>query len=91
MVQEGDLLYIRPRNSSTSGGMIMKFESSYRGEEDLSYHGSPWYENFIACTDPVTGEKKEFGDQSYTWRSAIGYIKFIQEQIAKVKNIVSYI
>ena len=42
MVQEGDLLYIRPRNSSTSGGMIMKFESSYRGEEDLSYHGSPW-------------------------------------------------
>ena len=40
MVQEGDLLYIRPRNSSTSGGMIMKFESSYRGEEDLSYHAA---------------------------------------------------
>ena len=84
MVQEGELLYIRPRNSSTSGGMIMKFDSSYRGEEDLSYHGSPWYENFIVCTDPVTGEKKKFGDQ-------IGYIKFLQEQIAKVKNIVSYI
>lgn len=57
-MQEGELLYIRPRNSSTSGGMIMRFESSYRGEEDLSYHGSPWYENFIVCTDPVTGKSK---------------------------------
>lgn len=90
MVQEGELLYIRPRNSSTSGGMIMKFESSYRGEEDLSYHGSPWYENFIVCIDPVTGERKEFGDQNYIWRSAIEYIKYLQEKLRDVRNIVSY-
>lgn len=90
MVQEGELLYIRPRNGNTSGGMIMKFESSYRGEEDLSYHGSPWYENFIVCTDPVTGERKEFGDQSYIWQSAIGYIKYLQEKLRKVQVVVSY-
>ena len=90
-MQSGELLYVRPLKENRKNGMIMRFESSYRGDEDLSYHGSPWYENFIVCTDPMTGEKKEFGDQSFTWRSAIGYIKFLQDQIAKVKNIVSYI
>lgn len=90
MLQSGDLLYVCPRNNNASGGMIMRFESSYRGEEDLSYHGSPWYENFIVCTDPTTGEKKEFGDQSYTWQSAIGYIKYLQEKLSKIHNIVSY-
>lgn len=90
MLQNGELLYVRPRDSNTSDGTIMRFESGYRGEEDLSYHGSPWYENFIVCTDPTTGEKKEFGDQSYTWRSAIGYIKCLQEKLSEVRNIVSY-
>lgn len=90
-MQSGELLYVRPIKGNGQNGMIMRFESSYCGNEDLSYHGSPWYENFIVCTDPMTGEKKEFGDQSFTWRSVIGYIKFLQDKIAKVKNIVSYI
>lgn len=90
-MQSGDLLYIRPKKGNKQSGIIMMFESGYRGDEDLSYHGSPWYEEFIVCLDPSTGEKREFGDQNYTWTNAIGYIKCLQEQIAKAKNILSYI
>ena len=46
-MQSGELLYVRPIKGNGQNGMIMRFESSYCGNEDLSYHGSPWYENFI--------------------------------------------
>lgn len=89
-MEKGDLLYICPSRTDMRNGFLGVFQKQYRGSEDLSYHGSPWYEEFIICTDPKTGEVSHYGDQKYSWRSATGYIQSLQNKLDKIKNIVQF-
>ncbi|MFR1480269.1 MAG: hypothetical protein ACLSB9_33655 [Hydrogeniiclostridium mannosilyticum] len=47
-MEKGDLVYITP-NKGNGKGIIMAYEKSYQGDEDMSLHGSPLYEDFIEC------------------------------------------
>lgn len=88
-MKKGDLVYIVPRNSKGKG-VIMAYEKSYQGNEDMSLHGSPLYEDFIICTDLKTGERKGFGDRDYHWCDPIGKIEQLQEALAKIKHIAQF-
>ena len=86
-MQIGDLLYITPRIGNLGSGVFGIFQEQYKGNENLSLHGSPWYEDFIICMDPKTGKKQHYGSQDYAWRDAGGYIKCLQDNLHKIKNL----
>ena len=67
---------------------LYKIIKTYEGDDDLSYHGSPWYETFIEAQDLETGEIKTFGDQKYNWCDAKAYIKNLENKINAIKKIV---
>lgn len=89
-MEKGDLLYVRPKRMDRKNGVFGIFQEQYRGSEDLSYHGSPWYENFIVCTDPKTGETKRYGDQTYSWCDAKGYIISLQSKLDEIKKFTQW-
>jgi len=84
----GDIIYVT-RNRSPKGKCFI-YQNTFRGNVDLSHHGSPLYEQFIVCVDPKTGEQKQFGDQEYNWHDAVGMISYLQEKLHKIKNIATY-
>ena len=88
-MEKGDLVYITP-NKGNGKGIIMASEQSYQGDEDMSLHGSPLYEDFIECSDLKTGERKSFGDRDYHWCDPIGKIERLQEALAKIKHIAQF-
>ena len=69
-------------------GKLYKVLKTYEGDDDLSYHGSPWYETFIEAQDLETNEVKIFGDQKYRWCIAKNYIKSLEEKLDKIKRIL---
>lgn len=69
-------------------GKLYKVLKTYEGDDDLSYHGSPWYETFIEAQDLETNEVKTFGDQKYHWCIAKNYIKSLEEKLDKIKRIL---
>lgn len=88
-MEKGDLVYITPRKGNGKS-FIMAYEKSCQGDEDMSLHGSPLYEDFIVCTDLKTGERKRFGDRAYHWCDPIGKIEQLQEALAKIKHIAQF-
>lgn len=88
-MKKGDLVYIVPLNKKDKG-VIMAYEKSYQGDEDMSLHSSPLYEDFIVCTDLKTGERKSFGNRNYHWCDPIGKIERLQEALAKIKHIAQF-
>lgn len=89
-MKKGDLLFIRPRMGNGKGGVIMAYERSYQGDEDISHHGSPLYENFIVCRDLATGVEKCFGDLHYVWCDPLRRIEHLQETLAKIEHIAQF-
>lgn len=69
-------------------GKLYKVLKTYEGDDDLSYHGSPWYETFIEAQDLETNEVKTFGNQKYHWYIAKNYIVSLEEKLAKIKRIL---
>lgn len=69
-------------------GNLYKVVKTYEGDEDLSYHGSPWYETFIEAEDLETGEIKTFGSQKYNWCDAKTHIKYLEDKINEIKRIL---
>lgn len=88
-MEKGDLLYITKRKGNEPG-VIMAYEKSYTGNEDLSLHGSPMYEDFIVCTNLKTGDRKSFGSQTYHWCDPIGRIKKLQDALWKIRNLAQF-
>mgnify|MGYP005764372989 FL=1 len=62
-MEKGDLLYITKRKGNEPG-VIMAYEKSYTGNEDLSLHGWPIYEDFIVWTNLKTADRESFGSQA---------------------------
>lgn len=69
-------------------GKLYKVLKTFEGDDDLSYHGSPWYETFIEAQDLRTNEIKTFGDQKYHWQIAENYIKYLEDKISAIKRII---
>lgn len=89
-MEKGDLLYITKRKGNEPG-VIMAYEESYKGDEDLSLHSSPpIYENFIICTDLKTGARKSFGSETYSWCDPIARIKGLQDALWKIRNLAQF-
>ena len=69
-------------------GNLYKVLKCYKGDTDLSYHGSPWYETLIDAQDLETNEIKTFGEQKYNWYEARSYIKNLEDKIKNIKKLL---
>lgn len=87
--KNGELLYVCKKDSNWTNGIYVIYRDKYKGDVDLSYHGCPWYEEFIVCEDLNSRQRIDFGNQTYTWRSVDGYIKELQNKLINIKKIVS--
>lgn len=85
--KSGELLYVCNKNKAWKDGVFVLYRDEYKGDEDLSYHGSPWYENFIVCEYLDSRDKVEFGDQTWCWCSVNEYIKTMQNKLEEIKKI----
>jgi len=83
----GELLYVCKRNRNWRDGVFVLYRGEHKGDVDLSYHGSPYYENFIVCEYLDSRDKVEFGDETYSWRSVDEYIKSMQNKLEEIKKI----
>lgn len=66
-------------------GRLYKVIKSYKGDEDMSHHGSPYYYNYIDAQDIETGEVKTFCDVYYCWRLASDYIKSLEDKLERIR------
>lgn len=87
--KNGELLYVYKKNNNHfENGVFVLYRETYEGNEDLSYHGSSWYETFIEAEDLETGEIKTFGSQKYHWCNAKIHIKYLEDKINAIKKIL---
>ena len=85
--RSGELLYVCLKGRDWKDGLFVLYRDSYEGKEDLSYHGSPWYETFIVCEYLDSRDRVEFGDQKYCWRSVNEYIKSMQNDLKEINKV----
>ena len=86
-IQIKGIYYVYPKNR-ISDGFLVQVTNEYEGNDDLSYHGSPWYEQFIAGFVVDSGEEKEFGDQTYNWCDADSLIKNYIRRMDEIRKIL---
>ena len=84
--RSGELLYVCKKPGWINGIFVI-YRDKYNGDEDLSYHGSPFYETFIVCEYLDSRERVEFGSGTYCWRSANEYIKTLQNKLKEIGKI----
>lgn len=65
---------------------LYKVIDCYDGDVDLSYHGSPYYEQFIVAEPILCGSKITFGSEHYTWHIAEDYIMWLENNRKEVKK-----
>lgn len=95
IIEKGTVLYIAA-NRGTHGITVqdpglMILQRKSKGTEDISYHGSPTYEDFVVCTDPKTGKEAQFGSQDYHWCDALGEIDGLKDELHKIHAIAAYV
>ena len=89
--RSGELLYVCRKDGyrdNWENGVYVLYRDTYKGKEDLSYHGSPWYETFIVCEYLDSRDRVEFGDETYCWQPVNEYIKHLQNKLKEIKKIV---
>lgn len=85
--KNGELLYVYRRYTDSENGVLVFFRGEHKGDVDLSYHGSPHYENFIVCEYLDSHDRVEFGDQTYCWRPVDEYIKDMQNKLKEIQRL----
>lgn len=85
--RSGDLLYVCRKGSGKTSGLFVLYRDTYKGFEDLSYHGSPWYEKFIICEYLDSRDRVDFGNQQWEWYKASEYICELQKKLNKIKEL----
>lgn len=94
-LHEGDILLVCIRRTygddDLLSGNIVRLKRTYEGSVDLSYHGSPWYEQFIVAENLENGEVREYGDQTYKWVVLRNYMRNLKSHIEKIKDELKYI
>ena len=87
--RNGELLYVCKRDSNWQNGLYVLYRDKYEGDVDLSYHGSPWYEEFIVCEYLDSRDRVDFGNQIWCWRSVNEYIKTMQKKLKEIQSIAN--
>jgi hypothetical protein len=85
-IEKDDIIVVFVRGSSAGGGDLVQVVDVYEGDDDLSYHGSSWYELFIKGKNLETGEVKEYGNQTYSWVHPMSYISNLEKKIRLAKD-----
>lgn len=70
-------------------GELYKVLNQYKGDEDQSYHGSPWYYDYIEIQNLNTREMKTLCVQKSNFKVATKYIKNLEEKIKIIKKLLS--
>ena len=65
---------------------LYKVTDCYEGDVDLSYHGSPYYEQFIIAERISDGSRTTFGSEHYTWHIAEDYIMKLENNGKEVRR-----
>ena len=84
---EGSILYIYERRNPRVTCKLVVLKKEYQGDQDISYHGSPEYETFIECVDPITNKVETYGSEHYSWTNALDYIKTLHEKLDKIREV----
>lgn len=85
-----ELLYVCKKDgwyNNWQNGMIVLYKGYHKGNYDLSYHGTPYYETFIECERLDNYDDIDFGDEKYCWRPVKEYIKDLQDKILHIKDL----
>ena len=86
--KNGELLYVCKKDNDWKDGVFVLYRGIYEGDEDLSYHGSPWYETFIICEYLDSRDRVDFGHRTYSWRPVYSYIKELQNTLNEIRKII---
>lgn len=85
--EKGTLYLVRSKHGyNKENEKIIKLTDTYEGTEDLSYHGSPWYETFLVGTDLETGNKVTFGSENYNWKILKDYIDELETKLKEINS-----
>lgn len=89
--EKNTIVYVTPGRNAIGPRkpMLLLFQYTFKGAEDISTHGSPMYEDFIVCIDPKTGEKHQFGSLGYNWCDAMGKIETLKNNLNKIHSIAA--
>lgn len=85
-----ELLYVCKKEDwrdNWKNGIIVLYKGCHKGTEDLSHHGSPYYETFIECEFLENYDDVDFGSTEYCWRPVKEYIKNLQDKILHIKDL----
>lgn len=85
--RSGELLYVCKKDKNWRSGLYVLYRDKYEGDKDLSYYGSPYYEEFIVCEYLDSRDRVDFGDQTWCWCPVNEYIKELQEKLNKIKKL----
>lgn len=93
---KGDILIIQPYidtghftyKDAQKKRKIIIYQSERNGE-DISYHGTPYYEKLITVKDALTGELCEYGSQRWHWMKVLDYIDGLEDKLHDVYKLVS--
>lgn len=69
-------------------GELYRVISTWKGTENLSYHGSMSFETFIQAQNLTTGECTTFGSGKYRWQNAKDYIADLESRLKGSKELV---
>jgi len=93
--EKGDILLVyldcRDFHRTPADGFPVRFIKAFEGTEDLSYHGSPWYETFIEVENLKTGKIDTYGNQTYSWVSLSYYLNQIKESRETAINALQFL
>ena len=89
-----EVIYIYPKDryepciSDFEKGFFAVVDGFHEGDEDLSYHGSPFYEQFVDCHNCITLEQGSYGSQAYEWIYVKDYMIRLKELLMKIKMML---
>ena len=93
--EKGEILLVyldcRGYHNTPADGFPVRFIRSYEGNEDLSYHGSPWYETFIEAENLKSGKIEVYGDQTYRWTTLDSYLKIVKQAVRQASDLLKSI
>lgn len=72
-------------------GQLYKTVDVYEGDEDQSYHGSSWYNDYIVLEDIKTNETITLCFMEDNFKIATAYIGYLKEKLNEVQTEIDYI
>ena len=90
--KDAELLYVYGNGRGFAGheGFFFLKTGEYEGDEDLSHHGSPYYERFITGVEIPSMKERDCGSENYNWYYVDAHIKELEDRLKEIHRM-SYI